>query len=216
MSRLHISPKLTIPFWEAFRKHCHRFLAIGYQQALPQIQNGPDEETDITGYICEAIENWFCTHPDKSAVFYIKDDPPLKADRRTGKRRFRTDIIIGYAAGQRPEFFFEAKRLHHTKAIASRYTGADGMACFINGRYANQWHEAAMIGYVQSDSLEHWRATLQLKIETDHLKLKVDRIDQTVSFQNSFSLEWSSSHQREGMAAIKLFHILLDCRKSTA
>ncbi len=214
MSRSHISPKIYVPFWKAFRRNCHRFLAIGYQQSLPQIQNGPDEETDITGYICEAIDNWFRAHPQESFCYFIKDDPPLSGSKRTGKRRLRTDIIISYAAGNRPEFFFEAKRLHRTKVTASRYTNEKGMGCFISGRYASHCHEAAMIGYVQSDTLEHWQTTLQLKVEADRSKLKIDRIDKPVSFQDSFPLEWSSSHRREGVAAVKLFHILLDCRKN--
>src|SRR5712671_6636935 len=97
------------PVWAAFRRHCHRFLRIGYEQALSRIQNEPDEETDITGYICEAIEDWFRSHPKESFCFYVKDDPPLGGVNRTGKRRPRTDIILGIAAGTRPEFFFEAK-----------------------------------------------------------------------------------------------------------
>lgn len=115
MGRSQISPKLTVPTWSAFRRHCHRFLAIGYQEALPRIRNDPDEETDITGYICEALENWFRVNPQKSFLFFIKEDPPLSGSSRTGQRRLRTDIILSYAAGKRPEFFFEAKRLHATK-----------------------------------------------------------------------------------------------------
>ncbi len=105
MGFLHISPKLTVPTWSAFRRHCHRFLAIGYQEALPRIQNDPDEETDITGYICEALHKWFRAHPRDSFSFVIQDDPPLRDTGRTGKRRRRTDIIISYAAGRRPESF---------------------------------------------------------------------------------------------------------------
>jgi len=151
-----ISTKLTHPTWAAFRRHCHRFLAISHQQALVRIQNEPDEETDITGYLCEALENWFRSHPDDSFLFFVKDDPPLSGSGRTGKRRPRTDVIIGYAAGRRPEFFFEAKRLHRTKATSSRYTGPDGMGAFISSRYASQYPEAAMVGYVQSDTMENW------------------------------------------------------------
>ncbi len=212
----HISPKIYDTFWGAFRRHSHRFLAIGYQQALPRILDEHGEEPDITGYICEAIKDWFLVHPKESFGFFVVDDPILSGNRRAGKDRFKTDIIISYAAGSRPEFFFEAKRLHRTKAIASRYIGEKGMGCFISGRYASDCHEAAMIGYVQSDTLEHWQTTLQSKIETDRSKLKIDSIDNPVSFQDSFPLEWSSAHQREALAAIKLFHILLDCRKSDA
>ena len=58
-----LSPKLTTPVWAAFRRHCHHFLALGYRGALPRILAEPDEETDITGYICEALEDWFLQNP---------------------------------------------------------------------------------------------------------------------------------------------------------
>src|SRR5258708_26840288 len=98
MTHPRISSKLTRPTWTAFRRHCHRFLAIGYKEALDRIQREPDEETDITGYICEALESWFRAHPHQSFAFFIKDDPPLGGTGRTGKRRFRTDIVMSYAA----------------------------------------------------------------------------------------------------------------------
>jgi hypothetical protein len=213
MSRSRVSSQLANPTWAAFRRHCHRFLAIGYRQALPRIQSEPDQETDITGYICEAIDNWFREHPEESFVFFIKDDPPLSGGGRTGRRRLRTDIIISYAAGNRPEFFFEAKRLHHTKAIASRYIGEAGMGCFISGRYASNCHEAAMIGYVQSDTPERWQVTLQLNVEKRRKDLQLDRIINGVSFAESFPLEWTSCHRRSSLPALSLFHIVLDCRK---
>ncbi|MFY9610511.1 MAG: hypothetical protein WAU45_18115 [Blastocatellia bacterium] len=147
-------------------------------------------------------------------MFFIKDDPPLSGGGRTGTRRLRTDIIISYAAGKRPEFFFEAKRLHHTKAIASRYIGEAGMGCFISGRYASHCHEAAMIGYVQSDTPESWQATLQSNIEQQRDDLQLDRIIESVNFEESFPLEWISCHQRSSLAALSLFHIVLDCRRN--
>jgi hypothetical protein len=213
MSRSRISPKLANPTWAAFRRHCHRFLAIGYRQALPRIQSGPDQETDITGYICEAIANWFCEHSEESFLFFIKDDPPLIGGGRTGKRRLRTDIIISYAAGKRPEFFFEAKRLHRTKAVASRYTGEAGMGCFVSGRYASNYHEAAMIGYAQSDTPERWHATLRSSVEQQNNDLQLDSIIKSVNFDESFPLEWISCHRRSSLPTLSLFHIVLDCRR---
>jgi len=214
MSRPRISPKISVPVWTAFRRHCHKFLAIGYEQAILRIQNGPDEETDITGYLCEAIDEWFRAHSADSFCFFIQDDPPIGGTERTGKRRLRTDIIIGYAAGDRPEFYFEAKRLHRTKAGASRCSGLEGMGCFISGRYAKRYCEVAMIGYVQSDTPEHWHAALQSKIKKDQYQLKVDNIEKSVCFLDSFPLEWASTHQRDGLTPVKVFHILLDCRQT--
>ena len=208
-----VSPQFKRLFWAAFRRHCHRFLAIGYREALQRIQTEPDEETDVTGYICEALEKWFRHHPQQSVSFFIKDDPPLGATGKTGKRRPRTDIIIGYAAGVRPEFLFEAKRLHEKKAPGSRYTGADGMVCFVSGRYASQYGEAAMVGYVQTDTLKRWRDELRKRIQDKAQQLKLETYDADSTFESAFPLEWSSTHGREDKPPIKLFHLLLDCRK---
>jgi len=213
MTVAFISPKLKAPVRAAFRRHCHHFLATGYREAFHRIQNEPDEETDITGYICEALEKWFRKHPEKSGGFFIKDDPPLRAAGKTGKRRPRTDIIIGFAAGHRPEFFFEAKRLHRPKAPASEYTGPHGMGRFISGRYAHRCIEAAMIGYFQTDTAERWQQELfeRVREEADTLKFENSEID--VHFESSFPLEWCSKHRRDGHVPIKLFHLLVDCRK---
>jgi len=212
VSRARVSSKLANPTWAAFRRHCHRFLAIGYQHALSRIQNEPDEETDITGYICEAIESWFLINPHEAFLFFIKDDPSLSGGGRTGKRRLKMDIIISYAAGKRPEFFFEAKRLHRTKAVASRYIGEKGMGCFISGRYASHCQEAAMLGYVQSDTPQDWQAKLQENVQQQRNDLRLETIAKSVNFEESFPLEWISYHRRAHLPTLSLFHIVLDCR----
>ncbi|HUV63447.1 MAG TPA: hypothetical protein VMW24_06080 [Sedimentisphaerales bacterium] len=216
MTTPRISPKLTTPVWAAFRRHSHYLFTIGYREALPRIHSEPDEETDITGYICEALEEWFLRNPREAAGFFLKDDPPLRKSGKTGKRRPRTDIVIGYAAGVRPEFFFESKRLHRKKAIGSRYTAAEGMGCFISGRYASSYAEAAMIGYVQTDTLERWCAELQQRVRNEAVELKLESTDSSVTFASAFPLEWASTHRRAGLGPIKLFHIVLDCRSSIA
>lgn len=216
MTNPPISSKLKKPVWAAFRRHCHKFLVTGYNEALNRIQNEPDEETDVTGYICEALENWFRNNPQQSVGFFIKDDPPLGGTGKTGKRRPRTDIIIGYAAGVRPEFYFEAKRLHRKKAVGSRYTSADGMGSFISGRYASEYGEAAMIGYVQTDTLEHWQADIKKRVQDQASQLKLESFEANSNFESAFPLEWSSTHKRDGKPPIKLLHMLMDCRKAAA
>jgi hypothetical protein len=214
MTVRRIPATLRAPVWAAFRRHCHRFLAIGYREALLRIMNEPGEETDITGYICEMLEVWFRNHPTMSFGFFIKDDPPLGGRGKTGKRRPRTDIIIGYAAGVRPEFFFEAKRLHRTKAVSSRYTSSAGMGCFIDGRYAGGYAEAAMIGYVQTDTMERWHVELQQRVRDEGSELKLESVEASTGFESAFALEWASTHRRDGNELLRLFHILLDCRKT--
>jgi hypothetical protein len=214
MTSLRISPKLKAPFRAAFRRHCHRFLATGYTEALRRIQNDPDQETDITGYICEALEKWFRNNPQESAGYFIKDESPACGTGKTGKRRPRTDIVIGYAAGTRPEFIFEAKRLHRSKAVGALYTSAKGMGRFISGLYACQSDEAAMIGYVQTDTLEQWQSDLRRRVQDEAEQLNLEGTNANLSFESALPLEWSSTHGRDGNSPIMLFHLLLDCRQA--
>ncbi len=213
MTAPRVSPKLKTPVWAAFRRHSHDLLAIGYRESLPRILVEPDEETDITGYICAALKKWFRANPGKYDAFDVRDDPHVEQAGKTGKRRPRADIIIAYTAGIRPEFCFEAKRLHRTKAVAARYTDAGGMGCFINGRYASSYAEAAMIGYVQTDTMERWHTELQQRVQNEANELKLERAAASVTFESAFPLEWASTHRRDGRSAIRVFHILLDCRK---
>jgi hypothetical protein len=214
MTSSRISPKLTRPVWAAFRRHSHDLLAIGYREALPRIHSGPDEETDITGYICAGLKKWLQENPGKYDGFDVHDDPPVELVGRTGKRRPRADIIITYAAGIRPEFCFEAKRLHRTRAKAARYTNAGGMGCFISGRYASSYAEAAMVGYVQTDTLGRWHGELQKRVQKEAVELSLEGTETSVKFASAFPLEWASTHRREKHGPIRLFHIILDCQKA--
>jgi len=209
-----VSPKLKTPFWAAFRRNLHDLLAIGYREALPRIRTEPGEETDITGYICAGLKAWLRANPGKYDGFEIHDDPHVELAGKTGKRRPRADIIITFTAGVRPEFCFEAKRLHRTKARASHYTDADGMGCFISGRYASSYAETAMIGYVQTDTLERWRGELQERIQNEGVELKLERAENDVEFGSPFPLEWASTHRRDARSVVRIFHILLDCQKT--
>ncbi len=213
MTAPRVSPQLRTPIWTAFRRHSHNLLAIGYREALPRIRAESDEETDITGYICVAMKEWLRANPGKYDGFDVHDDPPVEQAGKTGKRRPRTDIIITYAAGVRPEFCFESKRLHRTKAVAARYTGAGGMGCFISGRYASSYAEAAMIGYVQTDTMERWCAGLQQRVQNEAVDLVLESTNSSLTFESAFPLEWASTHRRAGLSPVKLFHIVLDCRK---
>lgn len=213
MTPPRVSPRLTTPVWAAFRRHSHNLLAIGYREALPRILSEPDEETDITGYICTALKKWLRANPGNYDSFDVHDDPHVELAGKTGKRRPRADIIIAYTAGVRPEFCCEAKRLHRTKAVAARYTDAGGMGCFISGRYASNYTETAMIGYVQTDTLERWHGELQKRVQNEGVDLKLERTEAGVRFESAFPLEWASTHRRDGRGAVRVFHILLDCRK---
>lgn len=71
-----------------------------------------------------------------------------------GERLGRLDLRFKHRQSARDYFTFEAKRLHVTypsgarRAEYSKYTGKDGMMCFIKGKYASGMQAAGMLAYV--------------------------------------------------------------------
>ena len=94
-----------------------------------------------------------------------------------------------------------------------KYTGPEGMGCFTEGLYAAEYDEAAMIGYVQSHTLSHWKEQLQKSMmkKEGSLYLKAPLCDEMVIA--GFPLEWVSEHARKGEknGSIRIYHLLLDC-----
>ena len=70
-----------------------------------------------------------------------------------------------------------------------------------------------MIGYVQTDTNERWHGELQKRVQDEAGALSLETLETFVQFMSAFPLEWASTHRREGLGLIKLFHIPLDCRK---
>jgi hypothetical protein len=87
------------------------------------------------------------------------------------------------------------------------------MGCFISGLYARRYDEAAMIGYVQTGTLEQWQIDLQRRVQDEAQQLRLEGTDTKLIFESALPFEWSSTHSRDGNSSIRLFHLLLDCRK---
>ena len=178
-----------------------------------KIQSTNEEETNITGYITEAIRAQLRTIRPPWCVYYsVREDSPMAANGRSGRSRPRPDIIIETNLGGRPEYVFEAKRLRTNGFKANKYVDSDGMGCFISGLYASRYDEAAMLGYIQSDSLMHWKNQVKKTIDenAEQLCLKSPQYDDTVI--DVFPLEWVSEHKRVNLGRpIAVYHILLDC-----
>ncbi len=87
------------------------------------------------------------------------------------------------------------------------------MGCFTEGTYAIEYDEAAMLGYVQSDTLAYWKERLKKSVEQRKASLYLNSPQYDELVIADFPLEWTSEHQRKkGIAcSIKIYHILLDC-----
>ena len=157
---------------QSFREDAHQLLAWGYQDARQFI--APDrEETEITGFIAEAIDTRLNSAEidERFDQYEIKEDNPVPGEGRTGKRRMRVDIIIksNYRPRNkpRPRYIFEAKRLCKPSHPISNYAGQEGIIRFVQGRYAADCPEVAMLGYVQTDTISHWITELTKRFEND-------------------------------------------------
>lgn len=202
-------------FWETLREDAHKLIALGYKKSLAGIDSDDHEETDITGFIAKALREqlrdfkchiWF-------SGYCIQEESPQEGEGLRGKRRPKTDLIIECTKPGRAEYIFEAKRLRKHGFEAGKYIGSEGMGCFISGKYASRYNEAAMLGYVQSDNPQYWKKKVREAIDKNKTNLNLVSSQQDVEVIPDFSDEWKSVHGREGIGrSIAIHHILLDYR----
>ncbi len=201
-------------YWSTYRQHVHTLLAWGYADSRNRVQAQHDEPA-ITGFIVEAIQARLDApdSPPWCNQIVVKDDPPIPGGGRTGRKRWRPDLIFESVERRpRPKYHFEAKRLRKQQSI-NDYLGEDGLHCFLSGRYAYESDEAGMLGYIQCDNISSWVERLQLAIAQDSqgknefLLLSPQRNIQVV---DAFPQEWMSKHGRHTGKNIVIHHLLLD------
>jgi hypothetical protein len=205
------------PFSLSFREHVHRLVYRGYEDARPRIQKPAnekdEEEPSITGFLAEAIRD-IIIWKQKSWLkwYHVDDDPHVPTEGRSGKHRWKADLIIDSNVHGGPQYVFEAKPLEKRVNTVSGYTGSDGMGCFISGKYASRYDEAGMLGYVQNDSLAEWKNKVKIKIDRDAKELSLIGSQRDEQVIDAFPLEWVSEHHRDSVGrSIAVYHILLDC-----
>ncbi|SRR5260370_32048527 len=201
-------------YWSTYRQHIHTLLAWGYADSRNRVQPKHDEP-DITGFIAEAIKDRLDS-PDSPSwcnQIGIDDDPPIRGGGRTGRSRWRPDLIFESVERRpRPKYHFEAKRLRKQKSI-NDYLGEDGLQCFLRGRYAHESDEAGMLGYIQCDNISIWVERLQLAIDQscqDKNEILLLSPQRNVRIVDAFPQEWMSKHDRHTGKSIVIHHILLD------
>ncbi len=201
----------------SFREDAHQLLAWGYL-AVRHLITSEREETEITGFIAEAIRAKL-NSPDIEERFDrygLQEDNPVAGEGRTGKRRVRMDIIIESSFRPRhkprPQYIFEAKRLCRPNQTLGDYLGGEGILRFLQGRYAADCPEVAMVGYVQTDTISFWGIALEKRFDEDPTnQFRIVEKLSRVSTISHLTDEWVSEHLREGEMPITIFHIFLDC-----
>jgi hypothetical protein len=199
---------------QSFREDAHQLVAWGYWDSRTLL-TASLEETEITGFISEAIQNRLNSTqtPERFERYSVKEDNPTPGEGRTGKRRMRIDIII--EAGRpipRPKYIFEAKRLSKPNHPISTYTGEEGLMRLITDRYAADCPEAGMIGYLQTDSSSYWMTQLEEQFENDSAKqFRLTGKLSKESITPDLTDVWSSGHTRASGSPITIFHLFLAC-----
>ena len=201
----------------SFREDAHQLLAWGYQAARHLITSS-QEETDITGFIAESIQAKLNSADidERFNRYGLKEDNPVASERRTGKRRLRLDITIESSQRPRhllrPQYIFEAKRLCRPNQMLGNYLGDEGLLRFLQGRYAAECPEVAMVGYVQTETISHWATALGTRFDKDPANrfCLIEKYSQ-VSVIPHLTDEWVSGHSRESQLPVTIFHIFLDC-----
>jgi hypothetical protein len=197
------------------RRDAHQLLAWGHQDAFSVIHCNLEEE-EITGLIVVAMREKLkdSSLPTRFDRYSVGEEKPLAVEGRTGKSRRKLDIVVESSLPRavKPEYVFEAKRLRKNGYPISKYIGKDGLQCFVNGVYASEYSEAAMVGYLQSGSASYWEAELARKLSDDtknELKIKCSlcREQDTSAIVDS----WHSQHERAGNVPITVYHLFLDC-----
>ena len=213
MKRTRPERKYFEAYSRSFRIQVHQLIAWGFKDARPRICSDDELEPSISGFIAEAIEDRLCSgYTVWCHHYFVKDDPPQRTSGRSGRSRLRSDIIIQANFSGRPEYVFEAKRLKRSGWGVDRYVGGEGIGRFLDGAYAARYGEAAMLGYVQSDSLGYWQKALKKAIEQGTRFLFLRCLQHDKNIIDDFPLEWVSEHNRPALGRpIDIYHILLDC-----
>lgn len=202
-----------------FRRDAHQLLAWGYQDTLAEIHCNLQEE-EITGLIVEAMEKRLDnpSTPEKFDRYSVDEEKPIAVEGRKGKKRRRLDLVVVSGHSRpRAKYIFEAKRLRKNGFPIGEYVGEDGLQCFVKGIYASQYPEAAMVGYVQSDTTSYWESELKRKFHGDlNNDLRIIQRLQKVQILSSMPDVWVSEHERITGSSIAVYHIFLNCSASSA
>lgn len=207
-------PTYFQPWKVAFRKNAHLLINAGYSAGRAKITTNKHEEEHITEFIVCGIKDWMRRRdrPSWCKYYSVHEEAPVSREGKHGKSRPRTDIFIELTSRfERPEYVFEAKRLRRNGYGAGKYTGVEGMGCFTEGIYAEGYNEAAMLGYVQSNTPTEWKVRVMKSITRNAASLYLQSSQRGEIVIPDFPLEWVSEHVRHNGKGLRIYHVLLDC-----
>ena len=203
-----------------FRRHCHQLIAVGHGRLHAEDHSGSEEDF-ITQRLKETIKAAQRERalPRWADRYFITDQAPVSVPDRVGKGRPQIDIEIESTESRsRPVYHFEAKRLRVDDSHSvSEYLGAAGLGMFLTELYGRSGDEGGMLGYVQSQSPEHWADAISGKLQSDpkqdHL-LTDDGMWTETPMIPLLKHTYATRHNRPTLGSITIYHTLLDFRVS--
>jgi hypothetical protein len=200
-----------------FRRHCHQLIAVGYSRIHAE-DHSESEEDFITQRLKETIRGAQRegTLPRWADRYFVTDQAPVSALRRVGKKRPKIDLEFQSTESRnRPVYHFEAKRLRRGNSSPGKYLGRDGLRMFLTELYGLSGNEGGMLGYVQSESPEHWAKKIQGKLERDpkeNHRLTDDGKWIAARLTPELKYTYATCHHRLTLGNITIYHTLLDFR----
>lgn len=199
-----------------FRRHCHELIAFGYS-GIKAEDHSRSEEDFITQRLKEIIKaaQRAGTLPRWADRYFITDQAPISVSGLVGKQRPKIDIEIESTESRcRPVFHFEAKRLRTDDSHSvSAYLSAEGLGSFLMELYGRTGGEGGMLGYVQTESPEHWAHSIKNKIRRDATethRLTSNGAWTAVRLVSGVEHTYVTRHHRPTLSDIAIYHTLLN------
>lgn len=204
--------KNTTAYRKVFLEHVHQLIQFGYSRLTPA-NHVADDEPAITGHLVDSMNDVIDDKksPRWARFYSVHDDPPVRHQTKTGKRRKRVDIRFDSIESiPRTRFFLEAKRLGKKNPVGD-YLGDEGLGCFLSDEYAVSEPDGGMLAYVQDKDAVHWASSLLKRIGKAKNKYAVcaNGAWKTIRFAGGPAHTFTSRHTRKSGNRIDIYHSFL-------
>jgi hypothetical protein len=127
----------------------------------------------------------------------------------------RIDItIITLEVLSQPEKDFEKRITIECKIIGvDHYINKNGIISYVEGKYASQLSVAGMIGFIFKEKAEQVKNKINKKLKS-HSTIKTLGYLEKKELENNFLNFYISTHERNKLTPINLYHLLLDYSES--
>jgi hypothetical protein len=155
----------------------------------------------------QAIEDELA--PEWSEHYSVSEQVRSDAKGKLGKHRPIVDVELErHKRGKRPRLRFEAKRLGRGSGV-SDYVGSAGLGAFLDGYYSRTHNEAGMLGYVQTQTENHWADKLGAVLIAPAYKITTGGDWSHLRIGGASPHTYQTVHSDRDEVVLYIFHSLL-------